>query len=209
MMTKAMRENAVAKRAAVRPRPPVCLSRLSLTTALLFACLAQEFSRALVRVELPGDALVLEAAFAPLEPLSALRDLVTACLDTDAAAAAYLFTAPPKKRMANWGESFYAAKLIPAARVHCGLEGPLAKDWPADKPLLRADVAALIDAVAPSAAPLADAGAQPAASAATVPPAPPPSVHFAEQEPPREGVRPPGELRAKLAEGGKPKWLKL
>ena len=86
----------------------------------------------------------------------------------------------------------------------------LAKDWPADKPLLRADVAALRDAVPPSAAPLADrGGAQPAASAATVVPRPP-SVHFAEpQEPPREGVRPPGELRAKLAEGSKPKWLKL
>jgi hypothetical protein len=136
---------------------------------------------------------------------------------------------------ANWGESFYAAKLIPAARVHCALEGacqmsafcvlaarslsrrrkrlragPRAADWPAGKPLLRADVAALTDAVPPSAAPLADAGAQPAAAAATVPPAPPASVHFAEPpEPLREGVRPPGELRAKLAEGGKPKWLKL
>jgi len=54
-----------------------------------------------VRVELPGDALVLEAAFAPLEPLQALRDLVAACLQADAAAAAYLFTAPPKKRMAR------------------------------------------------------------------------------------------------------------
>ena len=86
--------------------------------------------------------------------------------------------------------------------------GPLAKNWPADKPLLRADVAALLDAVPPSAAPLADSGAQPAAAAATVAP-PAASVHFAEQEPIREGVRPPGELRAKLAEGGKPKWLKL
>ena len=61
----------------------------------------QEYSRTLVRVELPGGALVLEAAFAPLEPLSALRDLVAACLDADAAAASYLFTAPPKKRMAR------------------------------------------------------------------------------------------------------------
>ena len=71
-------------------------------------------------------------------------------------------------------------------------------------------MAALRDAVPPSAAPLADrGGAQPAPAAAMVAPRPA-AVTFAEpQEPPREGVRPPGELRAKLAEGGKPKWLKL
>ena len=65
-----------------------------------------------MRVELPGDALVLEAAFAPLEPLSALRDLVSACLDADAAAACYLFTAPPKKRMARRGRRARCSRAV-------------------------------------------------------------------------------------------------
>jgi hypothetical protein len=69
-------------------------------------------------------------------------------------------------------------------------------------------VLALLDAVPPSAAPLKDAGAQPAPAVA-VAPAVAPAAPAGEPEPPREGVRPPGALRAKLQEGGKPKWLKL
>jgi hypothetical protein len=96
LMTKSMREAVVAKRAAVRS----CThAEHALRCAALTRWPRQEFSRALVRVELPGDALVLEAAFAPLEPLSALRELVAACLAPDAAAAFYLFTAPPKARL--------------------------------------------------------------------------------------------------------------
>ena len=68
-----------------------------------------------MRVELPGGALVLEAAFAPLEPLSALRDLVSACMEPDAAAACYLFTAPPKKRMVCAAAA--AAALVCVAAV--------------------------------------------------------------------------------------------
>jgi hypothetical protein len=149
----------------------------------------------------------------------------------------------------KWEDSFYVARLVPAARVHCALEGACvrvggrcahhiacmpcvlfhcralspfllrgavmstaaacAKDWPADAPLLRDDVAALLDAVPPSAAPLADAGAQPAARPAVAPPSAAAPQAAGEAAPPREGVRPPGELRAKLQEGGKPKWLKL
>jgi hypothetical protein len=84
-----------------------------------------------------------------------------------------------------------------------------AKDWPADAPLLREDVAALVDAVPPSAAPLTDVGAAPAARRAIAPGGAAPPQPPAEPAPPREGVRPPGELRSKLQEGGKPKWLKL
>ncbi len=153
MMTKAMREAATAKRASVRWH--LCAA-VPARVPPLMPPLPQAFSRALVRVELPGDdGLVLEAAFAPLEPLRALRELVSACLVPEAATAFYLFTAPPKARLvrdaaaalaarhcrradlqfasvccdgvccaqANWDDSFYVAKLVPAARVHCALEG--------------------------------------------------------------------------------------
>ena len=65
-----------------------------------------------MRVEL-SDGLVLEASFGPLEPLSALRDLVAACLVPDAAKGFYLFTAPPKARLVRpatrWMDSDWCA----------------------------------------------------------------------------------------------------
>jgi hypothetical protein len=79
----------------------------------------------LVRVELPGDALVLEAAFAPLEPLSALRDLVAACLAPAAAAAFYLFTAPPKTRLVR--ARMPARVGVARAKERAGLS----VEWPA------------------------------------------------------------------------------
>jgi len=94
LMTKSMREAAVAKRASVRT---LCSQRCR-THSTRSALSCQEFSRALVRVEFP-DGLVLEAAFSPLEPLQALRALVCACVEPSLAAAVYLFTAPPKQKM--------------------------------------------------------------------------------------------------------------
>ncbi len=58
----------------------------------------QEFSRSLVRVEF-ADGLVLEAAFAPLESLSALRSLVSACLEKSLSSSFYLFTAPAEQKV--------------------------------------------------------------------------------------------------------------
>jgi hypothetical protein len=71
-------------------------------------------------------------------------------------------------------------------------------------------VGALVDLVPPSVAQPADVPAQVAArAAAAAAAAPQPPAAAGEPAPPREGVRPPGELRQKLQEGSKPKWLKL
>jgi len=132
------------------------------------------------------------------------------------------------RSQARWELSFYAAGLVPAARVHCGLEGAsdgacaghrgiaervvshltglYAKAWPLGQPMLREELRALTDAVAPQLpAQVAGGGGavadQPAPGGAAAGPS--------GEAPPREGVFPPGEIRSKLAAGGKPKWLKL
>ena len=73
LQTRAMREAAAAKRAS-------------------------SFSRALLRLHF-ADGLVLEASFAPLEPLSAVRGLLSACVEPGCAGAVYAFTTPPKQRL--------------------------------------------------------------------------------------------------------------
>lgn len=187
LQTRAMREAAAARRAA-------------------------QFARSLVRLDFP-DGLVLEASFAPTEPLAALRALLRSAVEPSAAACAYLFTAPPKAKLGGvggWEQSVYAAGLVPAALVHVGMEGVLASVWPMGQPLLRAELRAIADALPPQ---RPNEGAAVAAAAAVEAA---PGVGGGEgagggaaPPPPREGVRPPGELREKLAAGQKPKWLKL
>ena len=98
---------------------------------------------------------------------------------------------------------------MPAARKHCSLEGLLGKAWPLGQPLLQAELRAIVDkeepqAFAPQRAPEPEGGAAAAAAAACE------DVQGGREEGGvREGVLPPGALRAKLAQGQKPKWLKL
>jgi tether containing UBX domain for GLUT4 len=148
----------------------------------------------------------LEAAFGPLEPCSALRSVVSACLHPSLASAYHLFTTPPKRKLADWDQSLYAAGFVPAARVHLGIDRPGLTG-----PALRPELLAVTDLLPPTrmteqpahgggahqhGAAVATGGM--AADAAGGPPVPP-----------REGVRSPEELRQTLAAGKKPKWMKL
>ncbi|KXZ47621.1 hypothetical protein GPECTOR_34g780 [Gonium pectorale] len=87
------------------------------------AARAASYGRVLIRVHLPGDA-ILQATFAATEPVSALRSAVLRVLSPRLAGAAYLYTTPPRQVLAPAadGESLYHVGLVPAAHVHVGLD---------------------------------------------------------------------------------------
>ena len=58
-----------------------------------------------------------------MAPVAELHELVRAALTADAAKSFYLFTTPPKTELKDMSVSFYAAGLVPAARVHVGFKG--------------------------------------------------------------------------------------
>lgn len=97
LMTRQMRENEVARKAAAYGQVPV-------------------------RVELP-DGVVLQASFAATESIGELKALVESVMIPEAAACFYLFTTPPKVELKDVDMTFYAAGLVPAARVHVGFRG--------------------------------------------------------------------------------------
>ena len=95
-----------------------------------------------IRVEFPNN-FVLQASFAAAAPLAELQELVRAALTPEAAAKFYLFTTPPKTEIKDMSVSFYAAGLVPAARVHVGF-----KNWEpagAGESFLRPEVVKMMD----------------------------------------------------------------
>lgn len=150
---------------------------------------------------------MLEASFGPLEPCSALRQLVASCVAPAFAKSFYLFTAPPKRRLADWDQNFYMAGFVPAARIHFGLD----KAGLNSGPFLRPELLAITDMVSPLSqigkqTPGGAEGGHGAGATLTEGRIAGPSAHDTQ---PREGVRSPAELRQTLAAGKKPKWLKL
>lgn len=116
LMTKAMREAEAARKAASYGSVPI-------------------------RVEFPNN-FVLQASFPAVAPVAELRELVEAALTPETAAGFYLFTTPPKTELKDMSQSFYAAGLVPAARVHVGLKGGEAA---AGGSCLRPEVVGLVD----------------------------------------------------------------
>ena len=102
LMTRQMRENEVARKAVA-------------------------FGSVPVRVEFP-NAIVIQCSFAASAPVQELRDLVASLLVPTASDCFYLFTTPPKTEMKDVSVSFYAAGLIPAARIHVGLKKEIEGD---------------------------------------------------------------------------------
>jgi tether containing UBX domain for GLUT4 len=117
LMTKQMREAEQAKKAASYGAVPV-------------------------RVEFPGDT-VLQASFPAVAPVAELHELVKTALLPEAAKNFYLFTTPPKVELKDMSVSFYAAGLVPAARVHVGFKGG-AGGGEKSPSCLRPEVAALM-----------------------------------------------------------------
>eukprot|EP00898_Chlorokybus_atmophyticus_P008569 jgi/Chlat1/8713/Chrsp89S08086 len=112
---------------------------------------ARRFSETTVRVHFP-DHVYLEAHFAPLEPLSALYDLVTKCL-TDPKRPFYLYTTPPKTKLTDTHKTFYACGLVPAAIVYFAYTSGAQEG-----PFLKESIASLVDKLKPE-APHAEANA--------------------------------------------------
>lgn len=92
---------------------------------------AQSYGLVAVRLLLPGSTATLQAAFPATDSLSALQGLLARVLSPQAAAAAYLFTTPPKTviKGAALQQSFYQAGLVPAARVHVGVDAAKGGCW--------------------------------------------------------------------------------
>jgi len=97
LMTKQMREAEQARKAASYGQVPV-------------------------RVEFP-EGTVLQASFPAVAPVGELHELIKVALLPEAAKTFYLFTTPPKMELKDMSSSFYAADLVPAARVHVGFRG--------------------------------------------------------------------------------------
>lgn len=85
---------------------------------------AESYGSVPIRLYLPDGVHCLQTALPATEPLSAVLALARAALQPGAAAAAYLFTTPPRTvvKEKDLGLSLYAAKLVPAAKVHVGLQ---------------------------------------------------------------------------------------
>lgn len=94
LMTKQMRESEQARKAASYGQVPV-------------------------RVEFP-EGTVLQASFPAVAPVGELHELIKVALLPEAAKTFYLFTTPPKSELKDMSLSFYAAGLVPAARVNVG-----------------------------------------------------------------------------------------
>ncbi|GAB4818950.1 hypothetical protein N2152v2_005996 [Parachlorella kessleri] len=116
LMTKQMRANEEARRAAA-------------------------YGPVTIRVSLP-DGHVLQATFQASHPLSKLRGVVRRAVVEGLGDRLSLYTTPPKVLLKDMDTNFYQAKLIPAARVHVGIQGQPAS--PQGAPLLRPEVLQLV-----------------------------------------------------------------
>ncbi|KAL4452338.1 hypothetical protein ABPG75_008000 [Micractinium tetrahymenae] len=83
---------------------------------------AESYGDVHIRLYLPDGATVLQTALPATAPLAELLALARAALAPGAAAGAYLFTTPPRTVLKDLSPSLYAAKLVPAAKVHVGVD---------------------------------------------------------------------------------------
>ncbi len=110
---------------------------------------AEAYGDVPIRLYLPDGATVLQTALPATVPLSELLQLTRAALAPGAAAGAYLFTTPPRNVLKDLSPSLYAAKLVPAAKVHVGLDASkaaAAASGQAEQQLVRPEVLALAEA---------------------------------------------------------------
>ena len=96
---------------------------------------AEQFGPVPVRIHFPDDTII-QAEFKPLEPLSALQQLVQLCVQPNLPKW-HLYVTPPKQVLKDLSLTFYKAGLLPAANVLIGTEGTH------DGPFLKPDIAAL------------------------------------------------------------------
>ena len=85
---------------------------------------AEAYGSVPIRLYLPEPSgLCLQTSLPATAPLSSLLELAKlALLPAAAAAGPYLFTTPPRTVLQDLSVSLYAAKLVPAAKVHLGLD---------------------------------------------------------------------------------------
>lgn len=169
---------------------------------------AESFGAVPIRLYLPGGEHCLQTALPATQPLAAVLALARAALAPQLAPAAYLFTTPPRTvvKEADLERSLYAAKLVPAAKVHVALDAskaPAGADTTTAAACIRPEVLALVEAPPQRAAVMhTNKAAQPAPEAA--PGAAGASTSAA------AGSAAGAAARAGGAGGkGVPKWLKL
>lgn len=83
---------------------------------------AESYGDVPIRLYLPDGATVLQTALPATAPLSELLGLARAALAPGAEARAFLFTTPPRTVLRDLSPSLYSAKLVPAAKVHVGVD---------------------------------------------------------------------------------------
>lgn len=109
---------------------------------------AEAYGDVPIRLYLPDGATVLQAALPATAPLSELLALARAALAPGAAAGAFLFTTPPRAVLKDLSPSLYAAKLVPAAKVHVAVDAGKAAAGAgstAEQLLVRPEVLALAE----------------------------------------------------------------
>lgn len=109
---------------------------------------AEAYGDVPIRLYLPDGATVLQAALPATAPLSELLALARAALAPGAAAGAFLFTTPPRAVLKDLSPSLYAAKLVPAAKVHVAVDAGKAAagaGGTAEQLLVRPEVLALAE----------------------------------------------------------------
>ncbi len=82
---------------------------------------AEQFGPVPVRIHFPDDSII-QAEFKPLEPLSALHQLVQQSVQPNVPKW-YMYVTPPKLVLKDLSLTFYKAGLLPAANVLIGIEG--------------------------------------------------------------------------------------
>lgn len=146
-------------------------------------------TKAVIRVRFP-DNYTLESTFHPSETIQSLFDLLSKVVARPDLPF-YLYTTPPKKRVKDLSQDFYAAGFIPGAIVYFAYDDPKGDDGaPYTGPSLQEEVMSLqgLEFVAQH-----EPAPEPTPDAATTSPSVVP-----EQKPPSE--------KKKMV---KPKWLKM
>lgn len=155
-----------------------------------------------IRLYLPEPCgLCLQASLPATTPLSSLLELaMRALLPAAAAAGPYLFTTPPRTVLKDLSVSLYASKMVPAAKVHLGLDASKAPAGGDQQQLISPEVLALVEAPPERAAVMHSNQRQAAAASGAAPGA------GASGSGARTGGSDGG---AAQPQKGVPKWMKL
>jgi hypothetical protein len=161
---------------------------------------AEAYGAVPIRLYLPDGQHCLQASLPATAPLSEVLALARAALPPQLAHAAYLFTTPPRTvvKPDQLQRSLYAAKMVPAAKAHVGLDAAAA---PAGRPRIRPEVAALAEAPPRRDATMHGASTQQAAHAAV-----PGDASAAAAD---RSARVAAQGGSAAGSKGVPKWLKL